>query len=162
MRTLCLYYSRTGLTKKAMEQLAKQMDADLFEYTDGKDRAGVLGYIGACIDSFRRTLPKVTIQGSPDLGAYDRVFVGMPVWAEGPSVVGRALLSQCGPDLPKDVFYVVTHMAKADYQKKIKALDTLLGRPSKGMCSLQTKDHDYLAQLQMFIDGLANADIDES
>ena len=48
MKTLCLYYTRTNTTKTAMEQLAKLLDADLAEYTDGKDRSGILGYIGAC------------------------------------------------------------------------------------------------------------------
>ncbi len=43
MKTLCLYYSRTGNTRSVMERMAKMLDADLFEYTDGKDRSGVKG-----------------------------------------------------------------------------------------------------------------------
>ena len=37
MKTLCLYYTRTNTTKTAMEHLAKLLDADLAEYTDGKE-----------------------------------------------------------------------------------------------------------------------------
>ena len=37
MKTLCLYYTRTNTTKAAMEHLARLLDADLAEYTDGKD-----------------------------------------------------------------------------------------------------------------------------
>lgn len=40
MKTLCLYYTRTNSTKKAMERLAELTGADLAEYTDGKDRSG--------------------------------------------------------------------------------------------------------------------------
>ena len=150
MKTLCLYYSRTNLTKSAMEELAKILDADLMEYTDGKDRKGFWGYIGACIDSMKKTLPKVTIQGSPDFGSYDRVLIGMPVWVEGPSIVGRALIKQYGQALPGDVYYVVTHMAENDYLKKIKAMDSLLGRPPKGQVSLRPKDNDYLGEIRAF------------
>ena len=154
MKTLCLYYSRTNTTKRAMELLAERTGADLFEYTDGRDRRGVLGYLGACLASLRKTLPEVRIQGTPDLGSYDRVLIGMPVWAEGPCVVGRALIKKYASDLPEDVYYVVTHMAKSDYLDRIRALDHLLGRPSKGQLSVQTKDNDYLKEIRAFAENL--------
>ena len=150
MKTLCLYYSRTGHTKKAMEMLAELTGADLYEYTDGRDRRGVIGYLGACLDSVKKTYPKITILGNPDMASYDRVLIGMPVWAEGPGVIGRALIRQYKDKLPEDVYFVVTHMAKTDYMKKIRALDTLLGRPAKGYLSLRTKDHDFTEEINTF------------
>ena len=50
MKTVCLYYSRSGRTKSIMERMANMLDADLIEYTDGKDRSGFKGYVGSCID----------------------------------------------------------------------------------------------------------------
>ena len=44
----------------------------------------------------------------------------------------------------------MTHMAKNDYMDRIRALDSLLGRPSKGQLSLQTKNHDYLGDVRAF------------
>ena len=41
MKTLCLYYSRTNTTKGVMETIADVIGADVYEYTDGKDRKGV-------------------------------------------------------------------------------------------------------------------------
>ena len=41
-------------------------------------------------------------------------------------------------------------MAKTDYMKKIRALDTLLGRPAKGYLSLRTKDHDFTEEINTF------------
>ena len=32
---LCIYYSRTGNTKRVMETIAKEMDAELLALTDG-------------------------------------------------------------------------------------------------------------------------------
>lgn len=148
MKTICLYYSRTNMTKETIETLAEILDADVFEYTDGKKRDGVLGYIVACFDSLKRKLPNVTIKGAPDFSVYDRVIIGMPLWAEGPCVVGRTLLEQYRDVFPEDVYYVVTHMAKNDYMKKIKGLDKILGRPSKGQISLRTKDNDYIKEIK--------------
>lgn len=150
MKTLCLYYTRTNTTKAAMEHMAKILDADLVEYTDGKDRSGVMGYIGACFASMSKTYPSITIKGDVDFSAYDRVIIGMPVWVEGPCVLGKALLHQYKDQLPKDVYYVVTHMGKGGYENKIQAVDQILGRASKGFLSTQTKDHDYLKDVEEF------------
>ena len=35
---LCIYYSRTGNTKRVMETIAKEMDAELLALTDGVER----------------------------------------------------------------------------------------------------------------------------
>lgn len=150
MKTLCLYYTRTNTTKAAMEHLAQLLGADIAEYTDGKDRSGIKGYIGACIASMKKTYPEVAIKGNVDLGAYDRVIIGMPIWAEGPCVIGKALIDQYKDSLPEQTYYAVTHMAKAGYDKKIQALDEILGRPSAGYVSVQTKEHDYLADIEEF------------
>ena len=159
MKTLCLYYTRTNSTKKAMERLAELTGADLAEYTDGKDRSGWLGYLGACIASMKKTFPKVHIKGEPDLRTYDRVVIGMPVWAEAPSVVGRAFIRKYRKKLPDQVYYAVTHMAKTEYTEKIKAMDRLLGRPSAGQVSLRTKDHDFLQDVEAFAKALQQADL---
>ena len=150
MKTLCLYYTRTNMTKEAMEHLGKHLDADIACYSDGKDRNGALGYVGACVASLKKRFPKVTIEGDVCLGDYDRVIIGMPIWVEGPCVVGKALIDQYKNSLPQDVSYVVTQMGPSDYSSKIKKLDDLLGRPSTGQISLKTKEHDFLKDAEAF------------
>ena len=150
MKTLCLYYTRTNTTKAAMEHLAKQLGADVAEYTDGKDRNGVLGYIGACIASMKKDFPVVEIMKDIQLSEYDRVIIGMPVWAEGPCVIGKAFIEQYKASLPEDVYYAVTHMGKNDYADKIKDMDAILGRKSSGFVSIRTKDNDYLKDMEAF------------
>ena len=154
MKTLCLYYTRTNLTKEAMEHLAKLLDADIACYSDGKDRSGTLGYVGACFASMKKTFPKVTIEGNISLGDYDRVIIGMPIWVEGPCVVGKALIALYKYSLPRDVYYVVTQMGPSDYSAKIKKLDDLLGRSSAGQISLKTKEHDFLKDVEAFAETL--------
>lgn len=145
MKTLCLYYTRTNTTKEVMENIAGILGADFAEYTDGRDRSGFLGYVGACFTTVKGSLPKVSIKGGIDLKDYDRVLIGMPVWAESPCAIGRALIQKYRDSMPSEVYYVVTHMgAKNDYKAKIKAMDSLLGRPSAGQVSIRTKENDYI------------------
>ena len=150
MKTLCLYYTRTNTTKIAMEHLAKRLKADLAEYTDGKDRSGVTGYIGACFASMKKSYPAITIKGDIQLEDYDRVIVGMPVWVEGPCVMGKAFINQYKDRLPQDVYYAVTHMAPSGYDKNIQAMDKILGRSSAGYVTMQTKEHDFLKDIEDF------------
>jgi flavodoxin len=137
-----------------MEQLAKLLDADLAEYTDGKDRSGILGYIGACFVSEKKVVSQISIKEDIQLDGYDRVIIGMPVWAEGPCAIGRGFIEKYKTKLPKDVYYVVTHMSKNGYETKIKAMDEILGRSSAGQISLRTKEHDYLTDIETFAEQL--------
>lgn len=41
---LCLYYSRSGNTRQTMAEIAKALEAELVEFTDGVDRQGRKGY----------------------------------------------------------------------------------------------------------------------
>jgi len=130
-----------------MENIAKIIGADVAEYTDGKERSGFLGYVGACFATVNNTISRVSVKGEVDLTSYDRVLIGMPVWVEGPCAIGKALIKKHRNSLPSEVYYVVTHMGdKHDYMEKIKAMDGLLGRPSSGQISIRTKENDYIKE----------------
>lgn len=154
MKTLCLYYSRTNHTKKIMSKIASLIDADLYEYTDGKDRSGFKGYLASCIDSYRK-FPDVSIVGDePDWADYDRVIVGMPVWAEAPCLVGKAFLKQYSDRFNGDLHLVVTHMAAADYDKAIRKVYAYCAKEPKSYLSLQTKNHDPGVEIRDFLKNL--------
>ena len=141
-----------------MEAIARETGADLAEYTDGKNRSGFFGYIGACFVTVKRSLPRLTVKGGADLKAYDRIIIGMPVWVEGPCAIGRAFIKKYSGSLPKDVYYVVTHMGDRDYAGKIKAMDSLLGRPSAGQLSVKTKENDYIGESEAYAKTLIKKD----
>ena len=138
-----------------MENIAKIIGADVAEYTDGKDRSGFWGYVGACFATVNNTISKVSVKGEINLKEYDRLIIGMPVWVEGPCAIGRALIKKYSSDMPSEVYYVVTHMGdKHDYAAKIKAMDKLLGRPSAGQVSIRTKENDYIKESAAFSETL--------
>lgn len=151
MKTLCLYYSRTNLTRVITNRIAMLTDADVYEYTDGIDRSGIKGYIKSCFDSFK-ALPEVhIIGGEPDWDAYDRVIVAMPTWAESPCIVGKAFLEQFSEKFHGDLYLVVTHMANTDYDGAIRKVYDCSAVTPKAHFSVQTKNHDPEKEIQCFV-----------
>ena len=53
MKSKCLlvYYSRTGFTRRAAEEIARRLDCDIEEITEKKKRSSAIGYLGGIKDS---------------------------------------------------------------------------------------------------------------
>ena len=54
---LCIYYSRTGSTRGAMEKIARTLGAELVELRDGVNRSGARGWLRCGMDAMRRPCP---------------------------------------------------------------------------------------------------------
>ena len=105
---LCMYYSRTGHTRQAMEEIAQALGAELVEISDGRDRGGALGALRCGLDAMRRTTRSVrAFQTRRPLEGYRLVIVGSPIWAGRCSSVIRGFLKQYGQKL-QSAAYVVT------------------------------------------------------
>ena len=80
MNALILYYSRTGITKKAAEAIKEELGCECEQIFDTKDRSGALGYLGAGKDATTKALTELKpILRDP--GKYDLLIIGTPVWA---------------------------------------------------------------------------------
>lgn len=91
---LCIYYSRTGNTKRVMENIAKEMDAELLALTDGVERSGLRGWLRSGMDAMRKDCPDVLpFETERKLENYRLVIVGTPVWG-GPVQQRGAQLSE--------------------------------------------------------------------
>jgi menaquinone-dependent protoporphyrinogen IX oxidase len=105
---LCIYYSRSGNTKKAMEEIAAALDAELVEITDGVNRSGTAGWLRSGMDAMRKhTEPLKPFETERPLQDYHLVIVGSPAWAGRCSSVTRGFLKKYGNKL-KNAAYVVT------------------------------------------------------
>lgn len=78
-RTLIVYYSRTGNTKRAALELARKLDADVEELTDRKSRRGLFGYLRSGLEA---ALDREGDIAPPtrDPAEYDVVVLGTPTW----------------------------------------------------------------------------------
>lgn len=151
-RILCLYYSRTGMTRAAMEKIAEQLDGELVELKDGKKRGGALGFVVSGLDAMKKTPEQLLpFQTEQPLGAYDHVILGTPVWAGRCSSITRSFLIAHGAELPENVSYVITHMGDSAYENVFAQMDTYLAAPHRLGLSLQPKAENYHQKLYDFI-----------
>jgi flavodoxin len=84
LKSLVVYYSRTGSARFVAETIAAEVGADIEEVIDLKKRSGPIGFFIGGSDARRGKETKIspTTKSSSD---YDLVFVGTPVWASRPS-----------------------------------------------------------------------------
>jgi flavodoxin len=79
MRTLVVFYSRTGHTRAVGHRIATALGADMEEIADRVNRRGIFGYLRSGREAFlRRRTELMPVVRDP--GAYDLVIVGTPVW----------------------------------------------------------------------------------
>ncbi len=93
MKSLVIYYTRTGKTKFVAEAIATQLGADVEEVVDLKKRQGKIGWIMSGKDASRQSLTEIapTKKAPAD---YDLVVIGTPIWAWSPTPAIRTYISQ--------------------------------------------------------------------
>ena len=68
---LCVYYSRTGRTEKAMGEIAQALDAELVKIEDGQDRSKLRGYLRSGLEAMSKKLcPIAPVQTERPLQEY--------------------------------------------------------------------------------------------
>ena len=80
MKVLVIYYSRTGNTRFVAGEIAHNLNGELRELVDKKNRSGVWGYIWAGHDSIRQLKTEIE-EFNLDITQYDLIFLGCPNWA---------------------------------------------------------------------------------
>jgi flavodoxin len=84
LKSLIVYYTRTGNARFVAETIAAEIGADLEEVVDLKKRTGVFAYLSGGSDARRGKQTQIAaIKKSP--ADYDLVIVGTPVWAGRPT-----------------------------------------------------------------------------
>ncbi|MCK5185312.1 MAG: flavodoxin [Candidatus Heimdallarchaeota archaeon] len=96
MKSLVIYYSKTGNTKLIAESIASEVNAELFEIQRAKDiksSGGFMLYFRGGFESMTKKnirLEKTDI----DFSKYDLIFLGTPVWAWRLNPVVRSFLKK--------------------------------------------------------------------
>jgi flavodoxin len=148
-KVLIVCYSRTGITKMVMEELAKHFNGDVEVLIDKKKRSGVIGYIIAAKDAVK----KVKAQIQPvkyNSEEYDLVIIGTPVWAATMASAVRTYIDEYKEKF-KAVAFVATQGGKT-MPKVFEDMAALSGMPAiaqfdvsgseikKGLWTVKVKD----------------------
>ena len=93
MKTLVIYYTRTGNAKFIAETIAAGLGADIEEIVDLKSRQGKLSFISAGRDAMRAKETEIA-QTKRTPTDYSLIVIGQPVWAGNPTPAIRTYMNK--------------------------------------------------------------------
>ena len=156
---LCVYYSRSGNTKKVMKSIAAELNAELVQLTDGVERGGLRGWFRCGLDAVKRDCPAARpIETERRLENYRLVIIGTPVWAGRCSSVVRSFLKQHGKELNR-VAYVLTRDSEHKSEDIYRQMDLYTAKPPRAATSLRVGhvghtfwQEEFLRQIREILD----------
>jgi flavodoxin len=104
MKILVVFYSRTGVTKKAAGAITDSLRCDSEEIFDTKSRDGIFGWLKSGRDAMKK-IPTLLKETQKDPSAYDIVVIGTPVWAGNISAPVRTYLANNKGKFAKVAFF---------------------------------------------------------
>ena len=119
MKTLVVYYTRTGNSKFAAETVATEVGADVEEVVDLKNRKGRLAFLSAGRDAMQGKLTEIA-ETKRNPFDYDLVVIVQPVWAGSPTPAIRTYLKKNDLSGKKVALFFTDSSDKA--VEKIKAI----------------------------------------
>ncbi|MCF2872455.1 hypothetical protein L0664_15375 [Octadecabacter sp. G9-8] len=152
MKSLILFYSRTGTTMNVANALGAALSADIKEIKCPRYQGGWFAYLRAGYDSVKGRLPPIDV---PDLSieGYDLVIIGAPIWTSYPALPLRSFLAQ-KPRLSGRVAVFFTFGGHSPAEKAVKMVESLLSVPLEATLALphdQVVSGQYEAAIDTFI-----------
>jgi flavodoxin len=92
MKSLVVYYTRTGKTKFVAESIAAELGAEIEEVVDLKKRGGALGFLSGGKDATQGKETEIS-QTKRSPNGYDLIVIGTPVWSSSPTPAIRTYIS---------------------------------------------------------------------
>jgi len=93
MKTILIYYTFGGSTKKEAERLSAERDVPLYRVEEAHNR----NFMAAFIPGGYLAMNRKSVAVNPlhiNLNNYDRIMIGCPVWAGYPAPVFNAIVEQ--------------------------------------------------------------------
>lgn len=78
MSDLVVYYTRTNTTKNVASIIKDELDADVLEVIDKKNRQGPIGYLRGGLDAIRSKKTSIEYE-DVNFEKYDNIYIGTPV-----------------------------------------------------------------------------------
>jgi flavodoxin len=142
-KVLVVYYSRSGHTKKIAEDIGRQLNADVEQLIDRKDRSGAGGYLKGGRDASKEALTEIE-PVKYDPAKYDLVVMGTPVWAWNMSPAIRTYITGNKAAFKEIAFFTSSGGSKPD--KIVAKMETLAGKKAKASAGFFDSEHKEKAR----------------
>jgi len=157
MKTLIIYYSRTGRTQRLAEDVQARLGCEIERIVTKADFSGFMGFFRITRESKREHPFEIqTFRIDPD--QYDLVVVGTPVWGRSVAIPVRDLLRRYSGHL-KAVAFIATY-GSSDPGPTFRAMEEACGRPpvaTMGVSVRRLRRGVYSEDLERFIGELRRA-----
>jgi flavodoxin len=142
-KTLIVYHSRTGYTRRIARQLADRLGADLDEIRIVQPMHGALGYAACAIEAMAGLAPALRpMRHMPT--DYDLIIVGTPVWFWSLSSPVRSWLETFGSRGKRFAFFCT--MGGSGASRVFAAMKELTGREPLATLALTDNEVDAAAR----------------
>jgi flavodoxin len=154
---LVVHYSLSGNTERVAGDLAARLGADREAIDDTRNRRGVLGYLGAALDSIRERHTEI---GSLDKDPknYSLTVIGTPIWGGKITPAVRTYLRLHRDRFNEVAFFTTAGSTTPD--KVVPAMEHLAGRRARAFAGFVYADlkspETYARKLDTFIANLRN------
>lgn len=140
-KTLVVYHSQSGYTRRIAQALARRLNADLEAISVLQPRAGLLGYAQDALEAIAAMTPAIhALQRDP--ARYDLVVIGTPVWFWSLSSPVRTWLAQARLGNARTAFFCT--MGGSGAGRAFGAIAELIG--SKPLATLALTDRQIDAR----------------
>lgn len=150
MKTLVVYYSRSGHTKKVAVALSRILKSDIEELVDLKDRNGIIGWLYAGRDSYLKNVTKIKKPKS-DPKKYGMVFIGTPTWASNISPAIRTYCTKMKKRFRKVAFFCTKGgIPQSDIFPEMKLLCGKKPAATLGITDMEMRNGEFFEKVKKF------------
>jgi menaquinone-dependent protoporphyrinogen IX oxidase len=136
-KTLVVFYSRSGTTRRIAQALSEALKCGLEEITEPRPRTGFLGYIRSLLEA-RRKLSSIISPRKHDVSSYDLVVIGTPVWAWSLSSPVRAYLTATAGQLPEVAFFCT--LGARGSESAFAQMAAIVGKKPRAVCAITQRE----------------------
>lgn len=156
MKTLLVFHSRSGTTRRVARELASRLKADVEEIVPLQPHAeSRLGYAQCALESMAALTPAI-VPPTRDPRRYERVVVGTPVWFWSLSSPVRTWLMQQREALTRARLGLFCTMGGSGASIAFERMETLAGRESAARLALTAEQvqHGSAHEINGFVHAL--------
>ena len=152
MKVLVAYYSRTNITKKVGDEIARLLDADVEEIVSKVNYNGKIGYMRGGKDAISaKIIDLEPLKFNPE--DYDLIYLGVPVWAGKSATPMISYIKQNEGKFNNVKFFVTA--GSTGFESTFKQMEEYVGKSPLKTLALTTKEvkkDEFKDKLASFID----------
>lgn len=156
MKTLVIYYSRTGNTRKVANAIAKSLKADIEEIEDNENRMGIGGYLKSGMQAtLKKTSEIRKLKKNPS--KYGLVIIGTPIWSWSLIPPIRFFLNENKGNLKKTAFFCTE--GGSGGKRVFKGMQELCRKKPLATSEIfekEVKNGSYVKKVKIFTSYLSN------